>query len=324
MTPNGAGAAAPFAPDPFAPLSTMALPVDGGHELYVETVGSPAGMPAVFLHGGPGSGCQPSHRTLFDPTRFRAVLFDQRGAGRSTPHGDRSANTTQLQIADIEAIREALGIERWLVVGGSWGATLALAYAEALPDRVIGLVLRAVFLGSRAELDRAFGPQMGHLHPGLWQDFAGLLPPEERDDAPGNYWRRILHSDPAVHRPAALAWHDAERVLSVAHPDVTRLDLAAIAAANRPMPSTAFMEAHYFSQDCFLAPGQLLRGARNLKDISGIIAQGELDHLCPPDTSAALAAAWPHARIEMISDAGHSLSEPAIAAATKAAIAAFA
>jgi len=318
MTPDGGGA------DPFAPLTTAMLPVSGGHTLYVETIGTPTGTPAVFLHGGPGSGCQPFHRTLFDPARFRAVLFDQRGAGRSTPLGERSANTTQLQIADIEAVREALGIERWLVVGGSWGATLALAYAEALPHRVTGLVLRATFLGTRAELDRAFGPQMSKIYPGLWQDFAGLLPPEERTDVPGNYWRRILDFDPDVHRPAALAWHDTERVVSVAHPDATRLDLAAVTAANRPMPRSPFMEAHYFSQDCFLAPGQLLNGARNLKGIPGVMVQGELDHLCPPATSAALATVWPDARVQMVSDAGHALSEPAIAAATRAAIAGFA
>jgi proline iminopeptidase len=300
------------------------LPVGNGHSLYVETVGHPDGIPAVFLHGGPGSGCQPFHRTLFDPTRFHAVLFDQRGAGRSTPLGDRSANTTQLQIADMEAIRERLGFERWLVVGGSWGATLALAYAEQHPERVSGLVLRATFLGTRAELDRAFGPQMRAIQPGLWQDFAGLLPPEERNEVPGNYWRRILDPDPAIHRPAALAWHDTERVLSVAHPVVTRLDLAAIAAASGPMPRTPFMEAHYFSQDCFLAPGQLLSEARSLRGIPGIIVQGALDRLCPPATSAALATVWPDARIEMVPDAGHALSEPAIAAATRAAIAAFA
>jgi proline iminopeptidase len=302
----------------------MMLPVSGGHALCVETIGNPAGTPAVFLHGGPGSGCQPSHRALFDPTRFRAVLFDQRGAGRSAPPGGRDANTTALLIADMEAIRESLGIERWLVVGGSWGATLGLAYAEQYPRRVTGIVLRATFLGTRAELDRAFGPQMGSIHPGLWQDFAGLLPPDERDDVPGNYWRRILDPDPAVHRPAALAWHDTERVLSVAHPALARLDLAAIAAADGPMPRSPFMEAHYFSQDCFLAPGQLLSEASSLKGIPGIIVQGELDRLCPPATAAALATVWPDARVEMVPDAGHALSEPAIAAATKAAIAAFA
>lgn len=319
MTPDGGGA-----DDPFAPLNTMMLPVGGGHTLYVETIGNPAGMPAVFLHGGPGSGCQPSHRTLFDPSRFRAVLFDQRGAGRSTPRGDRSANTTQLQIADIEAVREALGIERWLVVGGSWGATLALAYAQAVPHRVTGLALRAVFLGTRGELDHAFGPQIATLYPGLWADFSGLLTAGEEEDVPGNYWRRILEPDPAVHRPAGLAWHDTERILSVAHPDVTRLDLEAIAAADGPMPSSPFMEAHYFSQDCFLAPGQLLNEAPKLRGIPGIIVQGELDHLCPPAGSAALAAVWPDARITMVPDAGHGLSEPSIAAATRAAIAAFA
>lgn len=321
MTPDGAGAAVA---DPYTPLSTTMLPVGGGHTLYVETIGNPNGTPAVFLHGGPGSGCQPSHRALFDPTRFRAVLFDQRGAGRSTPLGARDANTTQLQIADIEAIRESLGIERWLVVGGSWGATLGLAYSQQHPERVSGIVLRATFLGTRPELDHAFGPTMGSIHPGLWEDFSGRLPPEERDDVPGNYWRRILDPDPAVHRPAALAWHDTERVLSVAHPEVTRLDLAAIGAAEGPMPRSPYMEAHYFSQDCFLAPAQLLRGARHLKDIAGIIVQGELDHLCPPTTSAALATVWPDARVEMVADAGHALSEPAIAAATKAAIATFA
>jgi proline iminopeptidase len=251
-------------------------------------------------------------------------LFDQRGAGRSAPPGGRDANTTALLIADMEAIRESLGIERWLVVGGSWGATLGLAYAEQYPRRVTGIVLRATFLGTRAELDRAFGPQMGIIHPRLWQDFAGLLPAEERSDVPGNYWRRILDPDPAVHRPAALAWHDTERVLSVAHPALTRLDLAAIAAADGPMPRSPFMEAHYFSQDCFLAPGQLLSEASSLKGIPGIIVQGELDRLCPPTTAAALATVWPDARVEMVPDAGHALSEPAIAAATKAAIAAFA
>ncbi len=318
MTPDGAGAAVPH-----APLVTLMLPVTGGHTLYVETLGNPAGIPALFLHGGPGSGCQPSHRSLFDPDRFHAVLFDQRGAGRSTPRGERSANTTALQIADIEAIRETLGIERWLVVGGSWGATLGLAYAERYPRRVTGLVLRATFLGTRAELDRAFGPPMHRIHPGLWQDFAGLLPPAERTDVPGNYWRRILDPDPAVHRPAALAWHDTERILSVGHPAVTRLDLTAIAATDGPMPSTPFMEAHYFSQDCFLAPGQLLGDAQNLKGIRGVIVQGELDRLCSPETAMALATVWPDARIEMVPDAGHALSEPAITAATKAAIASF-
>ena len=319
MTPDGASAL-----DPSAPLTSMMLPVGDGHSLYVETVGDPDRTAAVFLHGGPGSGCQPSHRALFDPARFRAVLFDQRGAGRSTPAGERRANTMAHQIADLEAIRKALGIDRWLVVGGSWGATLALAYAQRHPQRVSGLMLRATFLGTRAELDLAFGETLRRVYPDLWSDFVGLLPAAERQDPLTNYWRRILDPDPGVHRPAAIAWHDTERILSVAHPAQSRLDPAALRAPSDPLPRTPFMEAHYFSQDCFLAPGQLLAGAGALAGIPGVMVQGRLDYLCPPAQAEALATVWPDADVQIIEDAGHALSEPAIAAAVKAAIAGFA
>lgn len=163
--------------DPFAPLTTQLLPVGNGHEIYVETVGRADGIAAVYLHGGPGSGCQPDHRRLFDPERFHAVLFDQRGAGRSRPKGRLEANTLRHLIADMEAIRESLGFERWMIVGGSWGATLALAYAETHPARVSGLALRATFLGTRAELEQAFLQNLRGFHPGLNDDFLGLLPP---------------------------------------------------------------------------------------------------------------------------------------------------
>ena len=318
MTPDGG------ATDPFGPLTTMMLPVGDGHSLYVETIGNAHGTPMVFLHGGPGSGCQPSHRELFDPGRCRAVLFDQRGAGRSTPTGERHANSTAHQIADMELIRAALGIDRWVVAGGSWGATLALAYAEAHPERVTGLILRATFLGTRDELELAFGETLRRLYPDLWADFIGVLPPAERADHLTHYWRRILDHDPAVHRPAAIAWHDAERILSVAHPAQTRLDPAALAATNSPLPRTPFMEAHYFSQDCFLCPNQLLDDAGRLAGIPGIIVQGELDHLCPQARAQALATLWPEAELQIVPDAGHSLGEPAIAAAVRAAIARFA
>lgn len=320
MSPDGA--TLPASAD--LPLSTMMLSVGDGHQLYVETVGRMDGTPAVFLHGGPGSGCQPSHRALFDLTRFRAVLFDQRGAGRSVPAGERRANTTTHHIADMEAIREALGIERWLVVGGSWGATLALAYAEQHPRRVTGLVLRATFLGTRGELNLAFGETLRTVHPALWDDFAGVLPSAERGDVLGHYWRRILDPDPAVHRPAAIAWHDTERVLSVARPPTTRLDPASLAATTGPLPRTPFMEAHYFSNDCFLGPEQLLAEAGALAGIPGHIVQGRLDYLCPPTRALALASLWPDAHVEIIEGAGHALSEPAVAAAVKAAIARFA
>jgi proline iminopeptidase len=320
MRPEDLAAAA----DPLAPNTTMMLPVGDGHELYVETIGDPDRAPAVFLHGGPGSGCQPAHRALFDPARWNAVLFDQRGAGRSTPHRSRKANTTAHQIEDMEAIRRSLSIERWLVVGGSWGATLALAYAEAYPQRVSGLVLRATFLGTQEELDRAFGKSLAQLYPDLYADFLGVLPEDERSDPLRAYWRRILDPDPVVHRPAAIAWHDTERILSLPRAERARLEPGRLVSPPDPLPSTPFMEAHYFSNGCWLAPGQLLAEARALAGIPGIIVQGELDHLCPPEQSRALATLWPDADVELVAGAGHSLGEPAIESAVKAAIAHFA
>jgi len=310
--------------DRFAPLTTQMLPVGDGHSLYVETVGNPLGIPAVFLHGGPGSGCQPSHRALFDPAKFRAVLFDQRGAGRSTPSRSRTANTTGRLIADMELIRTTLGIERWLVVGGSWGATLALAYAERYPERVTGIVLRATFLGTRAELDHAFGETLRVIHPGLYDDFLSVLPAAERADPLPNYWRRILDADPAVHRPAAIAWHDTERVLSLARSPVTRLDIKAVYATSGTLPASPFMEAHYFVNDCFLRPDQLMAEAGKLAGIKGVIVQGRYDLLCPPWNSYALAKVWPDARVQIVEGAGHALSEPDITRAVEAAIADFA
>src|SRR6202043_2396136 len=192
--------------DPFAPLTSQWLAVGNSHEIYVESIGRADGIPAVYLHGGPGSGCQPDHRRLFDPERFHAVLFDQRGAGRSRPKGRRNDNTLPHLIADMEIIREKFGFERWMIVGGSWGATLALAYAQAHPSRVTGIVLRATFLGTRAELEGAFLDVLPRFYPDLSYDFIGVLPPEERAQPLDAYWRRILDSDPAVHGPAAHAW----------------------------------------------------------------------------------------------------------------------
>ena len=225
--------------DPFAPLTTAMLPVGDGHEVYVESVGRADGIPAVYLHGGPGSGCQPDHRRLFDPERFHAVLFDQRGAGRSRPKGGREANTLPHLIADMEMIREKFSFPRWMVVGGSWGATLALAYAQAHPDRVSGIVLRATFLGTRAELEGAFLDALPRFHPDLGQDFLNVLPTEERAQPLDAYWRRILDPDPAVHGPAARAWQGTESILSEHAPGRTRLDPAS-PNATRALPATPF------------------------------------------------------------------------------------
>lgn len=306
--------------DRFAPLTVQHLPVGEGHEIYVETVGRADGTPAVYLHGGPGSGCQPDHRRLFDPLRFHAVLFDQRGAGRSRPKGSLEANTLPHLIADMEAIRESLGFERWLVVGGSWGATLALAYAQAHPRRVSGIVLRATFLGTREELEGAFLTNLLRIYPDLNDDFLSLLPSEERDRPLDAFWRRILDSDPAVHGSASRAWHDTERILSEHKPSKARLDLAAVNNAARGLPSTPFMEAHYFQNGCFLKPRQLLENASQLKGIPGIVVQGRYDLLCPPSTAHALLARWSDAKLQMVEAAGHSLYDPGVRDAVIAAI----
>ena len=215
MAPDAdAGKSSSQRSDPFAPLTSQLLPVGDDHEIYVESVGRADGIPAVYLHGGPGSGCQPDHRRLFDPERFYAILFDQRGAGRSRPKASRENNTLQHLIADMEKIREHFGIARWILVGGSWGATLALAYAQAHPERVSGIVLRATFLGTRQELKGAFLDALPRFYPDLSADFMSVLPPQDRVQPLEAYWRRILDASPEVHRPAARAWHDTERILS--------------------------------------------------------------------------------------------------------------
>ncbi|MGY3616941.1 prolyl aminopeptidase [Bradyrhizobium sp. USDA 10063] len=320
MAPDAEAGKSSRRTDPFAPLTSELLPVGDDHEIYVESVGREGGVPAVYLHGGPGSGCQADHRRLFDPERFHAVLFDQRGAGRSRPKGKREANTLPLLIADMETIREKFGFERWLVVGGSWGATLALAYAQAHPDRVTALVLRATFLGTRRELEAAFLDTLPRFYPALSADFLSLLPAEERDRPLDAYWRRILDADAAVHGPAARAWHDTEHILSVHAPARIRLDLASL-NSSRALPATPFMEAHYFVNDCFMAPDQLMNDAGKLAGIPGILVQGRYDLLCPPATSFALAARWREAEVRIVEGAGHILYDPGVRDAVMRAIA---
>jgi proline iminopeptidase len=306
--------------DPFAPLTSEHLAAGNGHEIYVESVGREGGIPAVYLHGGPGSGCQPDHRRLFDPERFHAVLFDQRGAGRSRPKGGRENNTTAHLIADLEMIREKFGFERWMVVGGSWGATLALAYAEARPQRVSGIVLRATFLGTVKEIEDGFLSSLPRLHPGLSEDFLSLLTPEERAQPIQSYFRRILDPDSAVHGPAARAWGETERILSELTPNRTRLDRDAL-QSSRALPATPFMEAHYFSNNSFMAPNQLMAEAAKLAGIAGIIVQGRYDLLCPPKISHGLAAVWRDAEIRVVEGAGHTLYDPGVRNAVMKAIA---
>jgi proline iminopeptidase len=321
MAPDAeAGKSSTKRTDPFAPLTSELLPVGDGHDLYVESVGRADGVPAVYLHGGPGSGCQADHRRLFDPERFHAILFDQRGAGRSRPKGRREDNTLAHLIADMEMIRQKFALERWIVVGGSWGATLALAYAQAHPDRVAGIVLRATFLGTRAEIETAFTDVLARFYPDLRDDFLSVLPLAERAQPLDAYWRRILDPDSAVHGPAARAWADTERILSEHVSSRVRLDTASL-NSSRALPTTPFMEAHYFANDCFLTPNQLLEDAGKLKEIPGIIVQGRYDLLCPPATSHVLGAAWGDAEIRLVEGAGHTLYDPGVRDAVMKAIA---
>jgi len=298
-----------------APHATGRLAVAPPHALYWEESGKPDGAPALFLHGGPGAGLTAASRRFFDPAHYRIIGFDQRGAGRSTPHGELSGNDTQALVADIEALREDRGIERWLVFGGSWGALLALAYAEAHPERCRALVLRGVFLGGRAEVDWFLYGMRGFF-PEAWRIFAGHLPAAERDELLAGYYRRLVDPDPAVHMPAARAWSRYEAACSALIPRDETLhrydtDVAALGLAR--------IEAHFFANGCFLNEGALLAGARRLADIPGAIVQGRYDMVCPPAAAEQLARAWPKARFDLVPDAGHSALEPGIAAALVAA-----
>src|SRR3981189_2387371 len=321
MAPDAdAGKATGQRSDPFAPLTSQLLPVGDSHEIYVETVGRADGIPAVYLHGGPGSGCQPDHRRRFDSRRLHAVCVDQRGAGRSRPKGRREDNSLPHLIADMEMIREKFGFECWMIVGGSWGATLALAYAQAHPHRVSGIVLRATFLGTRAELESAFVDVLPRFYPDLSKDFLSVLPPEERRQPLDAYWRRILDPDRALHTPARRAWHNTERILSEHNPGRIRLDFNSL-NSKHPLPATAFLEAHYFQNDCFMKPGQVLAAAGKLERLRGIIVQGRYDLLCPPATSHALGAVWPDSEIRFVEGAGHSLYDAGVRDAVMKAIA---
>lgn len=301
------------APSPVRPFDAVMLDVGDGHWIYVEECGRKEGMAALFLHGGPGSGSQPQHRRLFDPSRLHAVLIDQRGAGRSHPYLSTSANTTQHLIDDIEHVRRHFGIDRWLVVGGSWGSTLALAYAEAFPERVTALVLRAVFLGTETEVRWAFIDGPRRFRPELYDAFVSFLPEAQRTDPLAAYVQRLTDADPRIHGPAAHIWGAYERALSELQPSNPRLPDKRSATGR--LPPTPIMEAHYIRHGFFLESGQLLAGAHHLKGIPGVIVQGRYDLLCPPAAAHAIAAAWPDCRLEIIENAGHTMTEPGVEAA---------
>jgi len=303
---------------PLRPYDAIMLEVGDGHWLYAEEVGNREGVPALFLHGGPGSGAQHMSRAVFDPGKHRAILFDQRGSGRSHPYLSRTANTTAHLINDIERIRTHFGIEQWLIVGGSWGSTLALAYAQAHPSRVRGMVLRALFLGTRAEVQWAFIDGPKQFRPELYAAFVAFLDEGERSDPLAAYLSRLNDPDPAVHAPAAHVWNAYERALSRLNPQHPKLPERF--DENSRLPPTPLMEAHYIANDFFLEEDALLKGASKLAGIPGTIVQGRYDLLCPPANAYALTQAWPGSELRIIEAAGHDVNEAGTLAAMQQAL----
>ena len=292
------------------PYRSGRLAVSDVHELYFEESGNPDGKPAVFLHGGPGGGTDPKQRRFFDPARYRIVLFDQRGCGKSTPHASLEDNTTWSLVSDIEKLREHLGIERWQVFGGSWGSTLALAYAQTHPDRVSELVLRGIFMLRRKELEWFYQHGASEIYPDHWEDYLAAIPVVEHGDLISAYYRRLTAEDPAVRLAAARAWSKWEARTSFllgdpAYESAFDVDAQALAFAR--------IECHYFVNAGFMeSENQLLDGVAQIRHIPTVIVQGRYDVVCPIRSAWDLHRAWPEAELKIIPDAGHSAFEPGI------------
>ena len=302
-------------PDSLSPLFPVLTPnrhgmlaVDDIHTIYWEECGNPDGIPVLFLHGGPGAGLSPQHRRFFDPQRYRVILFDQRGAGKSTPLGEWRNNTTQLLIEDIEVLRAQFGIAQWLVFGGSWGSTLALAYGQAHPEACLGFVLRGIFLCTQAEIDW-FIEGVRWFYPELYAEFAAPIPLEERGDLLAAYVKRILSSDPAVYWPAARAWSrfEGRRVYLMPQPEDAPNDALDLGVGR--------LESHYMANLGFFEEDQLIRNMGRIAHLPAVIVQGRYDAICPPLSAYRLQQAWPGAQLEMIPDAGHGALEHGIASA---------
>ncbi len=295
---------------PVEPFDRRMMDVGDGHKIYVEQSGRADGLPVVVLHGGPGGGCSPAMRRYFDPNVFRIILFDQRGCGRSRPHACVENNTTWHLVADIERIRESFGIDRWIVFGGSWGATLSLIYAQTHPERARHLVLRGVFLMTQRELDWFYGGGAARFWPETWARFQKLIPTDERDNMILAYHRRLFSGDKADETRHAKAWSAWENALAT----VTSNGRG---GESPPDYAHAFarLENHYFINGGFLEEdGQILKRIGILKDTPGTIVQGRYDMICPPGGAYALSEAWGRADLRMIPMAGHALSEPGISA----------
>jgi proline iminopeptidase len=291
------------------PYATHRLPVDAPHELYVEECGNISGLPVLFVHGGPGAGCEEFHRRFFDPNLYRIILFDQRGAGRSTPHADLDNNTTVHLVADMETIRKHLGIDRWVLFGGSWGSTLSLVYAETHPQRVLGLILRGIFLCRPWEIHWFYQEGANRIFPDHWQEFIAPIPEPERHDLLGGHYRRLIGADEIARMASAKAWSVWEGRAATLLPNKRVVEFF---GSPHTALALARIEAHYFAHNSFLEPDQILRNASRLSGIPGTIVHGRYDMVCPIQNAWELAYAWPIADFEIIPGAGHSAMEPGI------------
>ena len=295
---------------PIDPFDQRMMDVGQGHRIYVEQCGNPNGVPVVVLHGGPGGGCSPAMRRYFDPDIYHIILFDQRGCGRSRPHASVENNTTWHLVDDIEAIRASLDIDSWIVFGGSWGATLSLIYAQSHPDRTTHLVLRGVFLMTQAELDWFYGGGAGKFWPEVWDRFAGLIPEDERDDLIAAYAKRLFCGDMPTELKYAKAWSSWENALASINSNGSVGE-----SPGEYARAFARLENHYFVNAGFLeTDGEILANMSRIAHIPGVIVQGRYDMICPPQAAYSIAQVWPACELDMIPNAGHTLSEPGITA----------
>ncbi len=295
---------------PIDPFDQQIVDMGDGHRIYVEHCGNPDGIPVLVLHGGPGGGCSPAMRRYFDPQVFRVILFDQRGCGRSRPHASVENNTTWHLVADIERLRKLFDVEKWIVFGGSWGATLALIYAQAHPDSVSRLVVRSVFLMTQAELDWFYGGGVARFWPEQWAKFISLLPVDEQSDVIRAYNKRLFSGDHATEVLYARAWSKWENALASIHNSGSTGE-----SPGEYARAFSRLENHYFINAGFLETnGQILQQMDRIAHIPGHIIQGRYDMICPPESAWKLAELWPSAELKMVRHAGHALSEPGISA----------
>ncbi len=291
------------------PYITHEIAVEAPHRLYVEECGNPRGVPVLFVHGGPGAGCAEYHRRFFDPEQYRIILFDQRGCGRSTPHASLESNTTQALVADMEVIRHRLGVQRWVVFGGSWGSTLGLVYAQTHPGYVLGLILRGIFLCRSQDIHWFYQEGANRIYPDHWEQFIRPIPESERGDLVRAFYARLTSDDEIMRMAAAKAWSIWEGRCATLLPRKSVVDYF---ADPHTALSLARIECHYFVHNTFLAPNQIIRQAERLANIPGVMVHGRYDMVCPIDQATALHAAWPQAELHIIPDAGHSATEVAI------------